>query len=144
VYVSVCVWECLCMFECVCVCVCVCMCVSVCVSVYRHACLCICMYVVTVLYTDYTNTILEFQCFMSIKIWLSFGNSLKHFPSLRRNYLPLLIHNISPVHIRKLPESCIKGQTVCRAHCPRARKGSEKLQCVFLSADCVPSGLPYF
>jgi len=119
--------------------------VRACVCACRHACLYICMYVVTVLYTDYTNTVLGIQGFVPLEMWFLFDNSLKHFPSRRRNFLPLLIHNISPAHfvggLRKLSVTCMKDQTVCREHYPRARKGREKLQCVYLSAECVPSRL---
>jgi len=75
---------------------------------YRYAYLYICMYVVTSLYTDYTNTLLEIQGFTPDKMWLLFVNSLKHFPSRKRNYMPHLIHNISPAHfvggLKKLPD----------------------------------------
>jgi hypothetical protein len=66
------------------------------------------MYVVTSLYTDYTNTFLEIQGFTPDKMWQFFVNSLKHFPSRKRNYMPHLIRNISPAHfvggLKKLPD----------------------------------------
>jgi len=110
----------------------VCACVRACVQTsYLYAC----MYIVTGLYTDYTNIFLEIQGFTPLQMWFLFGNNIRHFPSRRRNYLP-------PAHfvgdLRKLSVACIKDKTVCTAHYPRARKSSEKLQCAYQSAECLP------
>jgi len=123
--------------------VCVCACVRVCVQTRMSLYLYVRSY--RFIFRLY-NIVVEIQSFMPLQMWFLFGNSFKRFPSRRRYYLPPLIHNISPAHfvggLRKLSATCIKAQTVCRARYPTTRKGSEKLQCVFLSAERVPSRLP--
>ena len=121
---------------------CVRACVRVCVKTRMPLYLHVCRY--RFIYRLYKHCLRNSRL-LPRKMWF-FVKSLKHFPSRRRNYSPLLIHYISPAQfvggLRKLFVKCIKDQTVCRARYPRARRGSEKLQCVYASADCVRSRMP--